>query len=226
MNEDIRKPEYLRWFPCMDPWVGPKYGCDERRLAVVAESHYLPPEVTRLNDNCNRKRWYAARQECVPDNARLYMNTRKCVERRYESCNPTYLTIDKVVSFEEIAFFNYVFRPAEEGKGGYSGKHFNIYAEDREVSSKIMEWFIWMYRPTAIVIASTIVIKWTCVRCDLDAHPKIDTCMTDHPSYWTNQNTNPFSKDVREFLDKLKGRAQPDQAIHCGARANENLCLH
>ena len=141
-----------------------------------------------------------------------------------KSCNPTYLTIDKVVSFEEIAFFNYVFRPTEEGKGGYSGNHFNIYAEDREVSSKIMEWFIWMYRPTAIVIASTIVIKWTCVRCDLDDHPKIHTCMTDHPSHWTKQNTNPFSENVRKFLDKLdKSHESP---IHCGDRADSPWCLN
>ena len=60
MNEDIRKPEYLRWFPCMDPWVGPKYGCDERRLAVVAESHWSCP---RFGGTAGSIRGGAARQQ-------------------------------------------------------------------------------------------------------------------------------------------------------------------
>ena len=133
------------------------------------------------------------------------------------------------MSFEEIAFFNYVFRPAEHCRPGYAKreepyKRFQILDKDRKISSEIMEWFIWMYRPTAIVIASTIVIKWTCVRCDLDDHPKIHTCMTDHPSHWTKQNTNPFSENVREFLDKLdKSHESP---IRCGDRADSPWCLN
>ena len=228
----MKKPDYLCRFPCMDPWIGPKYGCDGKRLAIVAESHYLPPGVTRLNYDPPEK-WYAATQESVPDErgAHLWMNTRKCVERRYESCNPTYLTIDKVVSFEEIAFFNYVFRPAEgieensenqierySGNGNGSGtqeeRRFKICDKDREISSEIMEWFIRKHQPTAIVIASATVMQYTCVRCDLAAHPEIKICITDHPTASLAKPSNtepskktespgnpePFVTDVREFL--------------------------
>ena len=203
MNEDIKKPDHLYRFPCMCPWIGSKYECSERRLAIVAERHYLPPwppDVTPLNHD--PKKWYAARQEDVPDenDAHSYMDTDWCVRNRHKIA--TYRNICKVLkrhglSFEEIAFFNYVFRPTEEGKGGYSGKHFNICAEDREVSSKIMEWFIRKRQPTAIVIASTLVMKWTCVRCDLAAHPEIHTCMTNNPMA---RRDNRFAEDVQEFL--------------------------
>ena len=206
----MNKPDYLCRFPCMDPWIGPKYGCDGKRLAIVAESHYLPPGVTRLN--YDPEKWYAATQESVPDErgAHLWMNTRKCVENRDKI--DTYKVIDAVVPFEKIAFFNYVFRPTEEDKGGYSGDCFNIVDEDREVSSEIMEWFIWMYRPTAIVIASTIVMKWTCVRCDLAEHPEIRTCVTDHPL-----SSDPFSTDVGRFLKVPFFR---------GSRADSPWCLN
>ena len=94
-----------------------------------------------------------------------------------------------------------------------------IFDEDWKVSSEIMEWFIRKHQPKAIVIASTTVMKWTCVRCDLAAHPEIDTCVTDHP-----RNTNPFSDDVREFLDKLdKSHESP---IRCGARADSPFRLN
>ena len=195
MNEDIRKPDHLNRFPCMCPWIGSKYGCDGRSLAIVAESHYLPPGVTRLN--YDPEKWYAARQESVPDksDAHSYMDTRKSVELRHQSDNPTYRKIEAVVSFEEIAFFNYVFRPAEEGKPGYSQtSKFDILDKDRDISSEIMEWFIRKHQPTAIVIASTTVMKWTCVRCDLAAHPEIKICITEHPL------RPQFATDVREFL--------------------------
>lgn len=42
----MSKPDHLYRFPCMYPWIGPKYECSERRLAIVAESHYLPQNVT------------------------------------------------------------------------------------------------------------------------------------------------------------------------------------
>ena len=177
----MKKPRHLYNFPCMYPWIGSRYGCDGRRLAIVAESHYLPPGVTCLNRD--PAKWYAARQESVPDNARSYMDTRKSVEDRHQSDNDTYRNIEAVVSFEEIAFFNYVFRPAEKGKPGYSQtSEFDIVDKDREISSEIMEWFIRKHQPTAIVIASATVMQYTCVRCDLAAHPEIKICITDHPT--------------------------------------------
>lgn len=61
----MHKPEHLCRFPCMDPWIGRKYKSSKRRLAIVAESHYLPPKVTRLN-YCPSI-WYSAWQEDVPN---------------------------------------------------------------------------------------------------------------------------------------------------------------
>ena len=217
MNEDIKKPDHLYRFPCMCPWIGSKYECSERRLAIVAESHYLPPEdVTPLN-YCPSK-WYEARQQDVPDKheAHSYMDTDWCVRNRHKIA--TYRNIGKVLkrhglSFEEIAFFNYVFRPWTKGKPGYSqGKLFKICDEDRKVSSKIMEWFIRKRQPKAIVIASTTVIQHTCVRCDLAAHPEIHTCMTNNPMARDKR----FAEDVQEFLKNPSYR---------GSRAKEKSCL-
>ena len=193
----MKKPEHLSRFPCMQPWIGRKYGCDERRLTVVGESHYLPPDVTCKN-YCPST-WYSTRQEDVPNIncAHSYMDTQKCVRQRHISRNPTYKTIEEVVSFEEIAFFNYVFRPAEQNKKGYSQTScFDILDDDRAVSSEIMEWFIQEHQPTAIVIASATVMEYTCVRYDLAAHPEIATCVTVHP-----RCAKRFKQDVREFLN-------------------------
>ena len=222
MNEHMKKPDHLYRFPCMYPWIGPKYKCSERRLAIVAESHYLPRNVTCLN-YCPSI-WYAAWQEDIPNKARSYMNTRQCVEHHRHEID-TYQRIKAVVPFEEIAFFNYIFRPTEnrkdcKGRKGYYGEHFDILDKDREVSSEIMEWFIRKYQPTAIIIASTIVMKWTCVRCDLAAHPEIkQTCITDHPlsTAGPSGNPDPFLTDVRKFL---KDPSYP------GGRANSPWCLN
>ena len=207
------KPEHLRRFPCMYPWIGPKYKSSERRLAIVGESHYLPPCVT--DKNYDPEKWYAARQEDVPDekDAHSWMNTQTCVENRHGGHNRTYQTIrtcriiEEVLtpyglSFDDIAFFNYVFRPWEKGKPGFSRpekpcKQFIIHDEDKKVSRTIMDWFIWKYQPTAIVIAFITLRKYTSVESDLAAHQhKIETCMTCVPT----SNSKRFSKEVQEFL--------------------------
>ena len=208
MNEDIKKPDHLYRFPCMCPWIGSRYKSSERRLAIVAESHYLPPEdVTPLN-YCPSK-WYEARQQDVPDKheAHSYMDTDWCVRNRHKIA--TYRNICKVLkrhglSFEEIAFFNYVFRPWTKGKPGYSQwepcKRFKIVDKDREISGEIMEWFIRKYQPKAIVIAFATVRRYTYVESDLAAHPKIKTCMTHVPTRYKR-----FSTDVCKFLKKTRG---------------------
>ncbi len=214
MNEDIKKPDHLYRFPCMCPWIGSRYGCG-RRLAIVAESHYLPPwpsGVTPLNHD--PEKWYEARQEDFSAKTRSYMDTDRCVRNRHESDDDTYQKIEAVVSFEEIAFFNYVFRPTKKDEGFSQGKLFKILDKDRKVSSEIMEWFIRKHQPTAIVIASTIVMKWTCVRCDLAAHPEIDICMTNNPVAWRD---NRFAEDVQEFLKNPSYR---------GSRADSPWCLN
>ena len=52
----ILLPDHLRRFPCMHPWIGSRYQ-DKRhkRLLVIGESHYLPPDSTIHHDP---DRWY------------------------------------------------------------------------------------------------------------------------------------------------------------------------
>ena len=184
----------------MCPWVGSEYENSEMRLAIVCESHYLPNGVTRLN--YDPEKWYSASQQDVPDTdvdgsgvtAHSYMNTKSCVEQRHKIS--AYRNISSVVRFEEIAFFNYIFRPAEKGVKGYSQKsQFDILDADREVSREIMEWFIAEHNPNKIVIASATVIRYACVKVVLSRYPKIGTCMTLHPRF-----SGEFSRDVRGFL--------------------------
>lgn len=218
----MNKPDHLGRFPCMCPWIGSRYGCDGRRLAIVAERHYLPSRPRRVTClNHDPKKWYAARQEDVLDEKGVphpWMNTDWCVRNRCKSPNRTYQKIENVLnphglSFDDIAFFNYVFRPTEEEGGFSQGKLFKILDKDRKISSEVMEWFIRKRQPTAIVIASTTVIQYTCVRCDLAAHPEIDTCMTNNPMARKN---NQFAEDVQRFLNDPSYR---------GSRAKEKSCL-
>ena len=216
------KPEHLRRFPCMCPWIGRKYKSSERRLAIVAESHYLPRNATCLN--YDPKKWYAARQADVPnETAQSWMNTQTCVENRHGGHNRTYQTIRTCriiedvltpygLSFDDIAFFNYVFRPWEKGKPGFSRpekpyKQFKIHDEDKKVSSEIMKWFIRKYRPTAIVIAFITLRRYANVGSDLAAHQdEIETCMTCVPT-WSPKR---FSKEVQKFLARLGYRRSKD----------------
>ena len=57
---NIALPEHLRRYPCMQPWIGNRYR-DKRhkRLLVVGESHYLPPDSTIHHDPA---RWYRSSQ--------------------------------------------------------------------------------------------------------------------------------------------------------------------
>ena len=61
-------PDHLRRFPCMHPWIVSRYR-DERhkRLLVIGESHYLPPESTIHHDPAH---WYRSRADLTEEEAR------------------------------------------------------------------------------------------------------------------------------------------------------------
>ena len=225
MNKDKRIPEppkHLQRFPCMYPWIGENYCKGDTRIAVVCESHFLPFGVTRLNHDANAESWYQSRQDEIPychktvDGREIdvhsYMNTCHCVDRhrknRDASGNATYSRIEELLSFTNIAFFNYIFRPAEESeKGcsrGYSHRDWNFGKADCCVSESILRWFIKAYKPTAIIFASSIVEKWTNVCKIMQEYRDIACCMTYHP---TACNGRVFLCETRKFLSQVSGCA-------------------
>ena len=189
----------------MKPWVGCNY--KTTRLLIVGESHQLPDGVTKLN--YDEDTWYDSRQKDVDNpvidargvSAHDWMDTSFTVTDRSHSKKETYLKIERAteMSFDEFAFFNYIFRPVEQWAGGYCNRKrrrkFNIGDRDRAVSREIMEWFILSCAPRLIVVASKCVIRYGGVVSCLDGFPDICTTYTDHPTA-----SGGFRKDVRRVL--------------------------
>lgn len=190
-------PVHLRNYPCMRPWVGSNY--KNRKLLIVCESHFLPDGITKLHHKAET--WYEARQDCVPnyvihrdDNvkAHSYMDTIASIrhyksKRRYSrEQNETYKNIESVtdLSFDDFAFFNYIFRPVDESAGGYYHPDFDTMDKDKEISKMIMEWFIHEHDPSKIVIASTCVYRFGGVKEVLNPYCEkgIKLLYTTHPN--------------------------------------------
>ena len=207
-------PVHLVRFPCMKPWVGCKLPGHDRRLAIVGESHYIPNGSSTLNVDPGDA-WYASsdKQALPNEEHRRWMNTVKCISDYRDpdkSDHKTYKNIEKVLNkhclcFDDVAFFNYVFRPVYEWAGGYSHRCFNIGPKDRKVSAEIMRWFICKYKPTHIVIASAIVAKWTCVEVVLREYRCLSSVVTYHPNYCDpNYSGYHFDEGVSLSLNEEK----------------------
>ena len=110
----------------MKPWVGCKY--ERIGLLIVGESHQLPNGITKLH--YNEDTWYDSRQKDVENplvdaegtHAHDWMDTSFSVtDRRPRSNKMTYIKIENAtgLSFQDFAFFNYIFRPVEHSERGY-----------------------------------------------------------------------------------------------------------
>ena len=85
----------------------------------------LPDGVTKLN--YDEDTWYDSRQKDVDNpvidargvSAHDWMDTSFTVTDRSHSKKETYLKIERAteMSFDEFAFFNYIFRPVEQWAG-------------------------------------------------------------------------------------------------------------
>ena len=74
------------------------------------------------------------------------MDTVACIKHHRDKRSiQTYSRIETAtgMSFDDFAFFNYIFRPVEEcDRSYYRSSRFNIGARDRAISGEIIEWFI------------------------------------------------------------------------------------
>ena len=89
-------PEHLRRYPCMQPWIGSRYR-DERhkRLLVIGESHYLPPESTIHHDP---ERWYCSSQADLSDEEVRWASTIGNITGRWTKAHRIYRAIqDEIV---------------------------------------------------------------------------------------------------------------------------------
>ena len=229
-QEDL--PDHLVRFPCMMPWVGDNYPAAKTRLAIVAESHYLPDNAcTDINRDPGDK-WYESCQCDLPStaihegktvNVLNWINTCHCVENydKPEYKNSTYPRVAEAIqdfcTFEDISFFNYIFRPVYESpKKGYSANPlFKVRDADRCTSAKIMRWFICEHKPTDIIIASSIVLKYCGIQRVLDEYPDIRRHEIHHPLERNKDvpNRPKFERDMQSFLRKIFPQPRPTRNL-------------
>ena len=160
---DIALPKHLRRFPCMQPWIGRRYRDERhRRLLVVGESHFLPPESTIHHDP---DRWYRSRQDDLSPEEVRWVSTIGNITGRWYRAHRIYREIQNEIArtlrgsgmtpddfpLNHIAYCNYFLRPAPVSGGSMEG-HAN--QQDLEVAEEVLTWFILRHRPELVIVTS------------------------------------------------------------------------
>ena len=159
----IALPDHLRRFPCMHPWIGSRYR-DRRhkRLLVVGESHYLPPESTIHH---NPARWYRGSQADLSEEEVRWASTTGNITGRWYRGHRIYQAIQTEVTavltrnnvtpdpfpLNHMAYCNYFLRPAPESGGSMQG---HARQQDLQVAEQVLTWFILRHRPELLIVTS------------------------------------------------------------------------
>ena len=159
----VALPEHLQRFPCMQPWIGSRYH-DERhkRLLVIGESHYLPPESTIHHDPA---RWYRGRPDDLTPEEVRWASTAGNITGRWYRAHRIYRAIESEVAatlrtngvapdpfpLNHIAYCNYFLRPAPESSGSMDG---HARQQDLKVAAEVLIWFILHHHPELVITTS------------------------------------------------------------------------
>ena len=164
----IALPDHLRRFPCMQPWIGSRYR-DERhkRLLVIGESHYLPPDSTIHHDP---DRWYRSTQDDLSEEEVRWASTIGNITGRWYRAHTIYRAIQNEIArtltdagvtpdafpFNHIAYCNYFLRPAPTAGGSMEG---NVQRKDLETAEEVLTWFIQHHRPDLAIVTSRFAAR-------------------------------------------------------------------
>lgn len=160
----MNDPEHYQRFPSMKPWEGSRYRCasSHKRLLVIGESHFLP-ESSSIHKSID---WYKADEGQLTDIERVWISTRKIIARSKTegfkvSSHSIYKNIaievnqilsgrDDLDAIEDIAFYNYLQRPA------ITGDSLHVDPRDREVAIKVFDWVVGTLQPEIIIFTSDL----------------------------------------------------------------------
>ena len=213
---NIPLPEHLRRFPCMQPWIGSRYR-DQRhkRLLVIGESHYLPPESTIHHDPA---RWYRSSQDDLsPEEVRWTSTTGNITGRWYRG-HRIYREIQTEIvralkergvtpdpfPLNHIAYCNYFLRPAPVSGGSMAG---NARKQDLEVAEEVLKCFILRHRPELVIVTSRFAGRHAERVAREHGIPAI---ITPHPgSRWWNTITRSYGNVTGRDLFSTFLRAHP-----------------
>jgi hypothetical protein len=212
----MNMPEHYRHFPCMTPWVGPRFrSSDHKRLLVIGESHYLPVSSTT---HLNSVEWYSASQSVLTHEECEWISTARIVESSKDErfrirAHGIYKSIarevnvaggghgDFVEAIEDLAFYNYFQRPAAHGAS------LRVEPLDCEVASAVFRWILSELEPELIVFTSRKA-GWACSELLRDLH--IPAQNTPHPTCpWWNKASKAYGGRTgrelfRDFLFEQK----------------------
>ena len=195
----IALPDHLRRFPCMQPWIGSRYR-DERhkRLLVIGESHYLPPDSTIHHDP---DRWYRSTQDDLSEEEIRWASTVGNITGRWYRAHRIYRAIqDEVARYltesgvtpddfplNHVAYCNYFLRPAPAAGGSMEGI---AGQRDLEMASEVLTWSILRHRPELVIVTSRFAGR----HAELVTRERgIPSTSTPHPgSRWWNAITRSY----------------------------------
>ena len=148
----------------MQPWIGSRYQDDRhKRLLVIGESHYLPPDSTIHHDP---DRWYASSQADLTEEEVRWTSTIGNITGRWYRAHRIYRAIQDEIArtltgsgvtpddfpLNHIAYCNYFLRPAPKPGGSMEGHECQ---RDLELAEQVLRWFILRHRPELAIVTSS-----------------------------------------------------------------------
>jgi len=147
----------------MHPSIGSRYR-DERhkRLLVIGESHYLPPESTIHHDP---DRWYRSSQADLSEAEVRWASTIGNITGHWTRAHRIYRAIQDEITrilmesgitpdpfpLNHIAYCNYFLRPAPTTGGSMQG---NECQHDLDAAEAVLRWFILNHCPELSIVTS------------------------------------------------------------------------
>jgi hypothetical protein len=195
-------------FPCFKPWVGDKYlSQSHKRLLVIGESHYLPPDSTIHLD---AEKWYERQQSDLSAEEVKWLSTSGIIKKNKDrnfpkkahgiyrnacaainSCSFNYTPSSKVI--ENFAYYNFFQRPAE-----VAGNSIKINKIDKAVSLSVFQSILEKLSPELIIFTSSLAGTIGRV---VASNSEIPYVVTPHPtSPWWNRTARKYHGKGRDLV--------------------------
>jgi len=187
-------------YPQLKPFVGKNYNVGHKKILVIGESHYLPPET----DSKITKNWYDRSAEDFSTEEKAWFNTSDLVNnfeqhRMYKTVNDSLIRAGLPDGISSVAYMNFFQRPS-----GRTKKSIQVTGKDVEVSNSVLKQTFVILQPDFIFFVSSK--SYYCFNKSLFDSER--TAHTSHPECrWWNKPSSRYTRPKGWTEPRITGKA-------------------
>ena len=189
-DDDLLTFQHFANYPNLLPYIGKNFSKNEKRVLIIAESHYFPDDI--FYKNISAEEFYDRK---IKFDDIYFMFTRFELTRK--KIHRIHKNLGKHINYSDIAYYNFFLRPASNKLS------INIKPIDKEIANNAFKIIVEKLQPNKIIFVSKKSYDNLTIENKNNYKEKIFHCVHPNSIWWNKPMKKHGGKNGKDIFKSI-----------------------